>query len=434
MKDDAFEELLEDMSDLEEALEEDSDSLQDTPVPKSDKQPKTSGTSNHEPSDGFSVALEAAKTSQEAASRSHDVAETNLKLAEQLKAQERDLTEANFNWRQSVRTSTATLNKVKGQFVLMMAVTLITSFIALGVMSFLYYSVQQKEQAMKGEILDLLQNEQALFNKEMTVKVDQITSMMEMVQYQLEQNQVGDSGNPNQTTESPYPPQNQKAETHSSIIHDPQTDNQKKPSGPETPSADTHQKNANAHSEQTAAMKQTSVEVNFDKVNQQMATEMKSLEQSLAKTIDKLHHQQADILAKLADIENWQKNHMEITHKQLSQSVHSPKTATMNHVSTTEVTLPKQQVKQLNNIHWWVSKHDKALKRIEATLKKQSSTGNNGDKLENRLNTIDTQMKQVRTQQSLIEAQLHKLQGSVKQLIDQANASYRYKAKESPHP
>lgn len=407
---DDFDDLLDDVSEFEPEIETNT-------VPKKTE----SKTQKLDDQDGMSVVLETAKTAQEAATKSQEVAEANLKLAEDLKAQERELSEANFNWRQSFRSAVATLNKTKGQFVVMMAITLITCMIAIGVMSFLFYSIQQKEQTMKGEILDLLQNEQALFNKDMNIKVDQITAMMEMVQYQVEQALmknavIHEKFNENQAPQAENTADNTTLPAGDKIDDAPLINL----ASESTKKVETSNESVAATQADEKAVQATSVKLsaeNVHSIKQAISHEVQALDKSLRETMTQLSNRQKEILEKLASIEQ-------------QQTVATVSKPSKTVVTSAETQLNKEQTKQLKNIHWWVSQQDKAIKRIEKSLSGSSKKDKSGE-VSQRLNTIDTQMKQMRTQQTLIEAQLEKLQASVKHLIDKSNESYSYKAKES---
>jgi|GEM_PF-2091920 len=407
---DDFDDLLDDVSEFEPEIETNT-------APKKTE----SKTQKLDDQDGMSVVLETAKTAQEAATKSQEVAEANLKLAEDLKAQERELSEANFNWRQSFRSAVATLNKTKGQFVVMMAITLITCMIAIGVMSFLFYSIQQKEQTMKGEILDLLQNEQALFNKDMNIKVDQITAMMEMVQYQVEQALmknavIHEKFNENQAPQAENTADNTTLPAGDKIDDAPLINL----ASESTKKVETSNESVAATQADEKAVQATSVklsEENVHSIKQAISHEVQALDKSLRETMTQLSNRQKEILEKLASIEQ-------------QQTVATVSKPSKTVVTSAETQLNKEQTKQLKNIHWWVSQQDKAIKRIEKSLSGSSKKDKSGE-VSQRLNTIDTQMKQMRTQQTLIEAQLEKLQASVKHLIDKSNESYSYKAKES---
>jgi len=407
---DDFDDLLDDVSEFEPEIETNT-------APKKTE----SKTQKLDDQDGMSVVLETAKTAQEAATKSQEVAEANLKLAEDLKAQERELSEANFNWRQSFRSAVATLNKTKGQFVVMMAITLITCMIAIGVMSFLFYSIQQKEQTMKGEILDLLQNEQALFNKDMNIKVDQITAMMEMVQYQVEQALmknavIHEKFNENQAPQAENTADNTTLPAGDKIDDAPLINL----ASESTKKVETSNESVAATQADEKAVQATSVKLsaeNVHSIKQAISHEVQALDKSLRETMTQLSNRQKEILEKLASIEQ-------------QQTVATVSKPSKTVVTSAETQLNKEQTKQLKNIHWWVSQQDKAIKRIEKSLSGSSKKDKSGE-VSQRLNTIDTQMKQMRTQQTLIEAQLEKLQASVKHLIDKSNESYSYKAKES---
>ena len=345
---DDFDDLLDDVSEFEPEIETNT-------APKKTE----SKTQKLDDQDGMSVVLETAKTAQEAATKSQEVAEANLKLAEDLKAQERELSEANFNWRQSFRSAVATLNKTKGQFVVMMAITLITCMIAIGVMSFLFYSIQQKEQTMKGEILDLLQNEQALFNKDMNIKVDQITAMMEMVQYQVEQALmknavIHEKFNENQAPQAENTADNTTLPAGDKIDDAPLINL----ASESTKKVETSNESVAATQADEKAVQATSVklsEENVHSIKQAISHEVQALDKSLRETMTQLSNRQKEILEKLASIEQ-------------QQTVATVSKPSKTVVTSAETQLNKEQTKQLKNIHWWVSQQDKAIKRIEKSL------------------------------------------------------------------
>lgn len=402
---DDFDELLEDVSEMENTIK-----AQNSRPKTEEKLPPPSTP------DQLSIALETAKTAQEAAQKSQEIAENNLKLAEDLKQQERELSEANFNWRQSFRSSLSILKKTKGQFVVLMSITVITSMIAIGAMSFLYYSIQQKEQAFKGEILDMLQNEQALFNKNMTMKVDQLTAMMEMVQYQVEQSLMQKISQPSEPVSNP-PKQNPGAisqnieqaplidlanETEPTTQNDSEVKSEAEPTPPATP----------ASQQSTEILSKTQ----FETLNTQLVSQLQTHHTELHENLTKLENRQRNILKMLDSLQTNQNKIIEVNQNQ-------PKTA-----STVEpAALPKEQIQQIKNIHWWVSQHDKAIKRIEKNLKISSTSSKPTEKTQ--LTGIEQQLTKMQTQQSLIESQLEKLQGKVQQLIEKRAQEYRYQAK-----
>jgi len=409
MKDDAIDELLQDMSEFDQAEEQEM-TLENVEAP-ADKPKNTASESqkraNEETANSVNLALEAAKTAQEAASRSQDAAETTLKLAEQLKSQERILVEANFNWRQTLRNATSNFNKIKGQVVLMLATALVVSLVSVGILSFLLFAVQQQHQDFKDEILDMLHTERGMMDKTITIKMDEIAAMVEQVSYEVSEKPQGshshDMTDPDLKT--PSDAVNHTDETADETVNETPIEN--------TNHAEQHPVEPEQHLAIATKMETETVHV-AEKVglSKEDLSILKSQNDQLMARLEKIEHAQAEMLKKF----NAQK-------------------PTVVTTSNSKGLSPTQE-QQLKNIHWWASKQDKTIARIEQELKKQQQMFSTASTTEapsfaKEFSTIDKQMKLMRTQQSLIEAQLTKLQGNVEQLIKKSNESYRYQAKDS---
>lgn len=115
--------------------------------------------------DSSIMTLEAAKTAQEAATQSQEAAKASLQVSEALRGHTEELTNATFNWRQAIRHASQEMAESKKLFVSMLVISLLLSLTAIGVMIAVYYNIGSKQEQLKGEILDVVQTENALFTK-----------------------------------------------------------------------------------------------------------------------------------------------------------------------------------------------------------------------------------------------------------------------------
>ena len=170
---DIVDDLLQEVEELESSTQQ----LNET-VQKVDEKKETL---NDVPSsvDANLLALETAKTSQEAASQSHNAAKSTIKLADQLKARNLELDDLSSSWRQATRTTLKDVGTAKNHFTLMMATTLVINIVALGVIGYLSYANSQKNSQATEEILDVIQTENMLLGKKVTKKMDELSGLTE---------------------------------------------------------------------------------------------------------------------------------------------------------------------------------------------------------------------------------------------------------------
>ncbi|MBN2647116.1 MAG: hypothetical protein JXR44_04965 [Thiotrichales bacterium] len=146
------------------------------------------------------ILLETAKTTQDAAHQSQEATQAALKLAEQLRVHTQELSSANLNWRQAIRHSAQEIAQIQKAVGVMLVISFVLSFVAVGMMVTLYFELQNQQQQSKGEMLEMLQAENALFTKALTVKIDDLGNQIEASRYfteQMLQNHQGlPSGNP----------------------------------------------------------------------------------------------------------------------------------------------------------------------------------------------------------------------------------------------
>jgi len=178
---DIVDDLLEEVEQLEKSTQ-----ALETSVQKTVNQSQQVNESNAKASaEANLLALETAKTAQEAAIQSHQAAQSSIKQADSLKSQALELTESNFNWRQAVRNAAKEFKPAKNSFTIMLATSIIFSLIALGAMGYLLYAMQKQEAQFKGEVLDIITTENMLLNKKITLKIDELASVVEMLSLQV---------------------------------------------------------------------------------------------------------------------------------------------------------------------------------------------------------------------------------------------------------
>ena len=172
---DIVDDLLQEVEQLEASTQELNDNVE-----KVEQQKATLDSSDApSPVDTNLLALEAAKTTQEAAKQSHLAAKSSIKLADQLKARNLELDDLSNNWRQATRNTQKDVSAAKNHFTLMMTTTLIINVVALSVIGYFFYATNQNNSQARTEVLDIIQTENALFNKKMTRKIDQISNLTE---------------------------------------------------------------------------------------------------------------------------------------------------------------------------------------------------------------------------------------------------------------
>lgn len=129
------------------------------------------------------IALQTAKTAQDAAKQSHQAAQAAIRQAENLKAQVLELNESNFNWRQGVRHAANDFKKAKSTFTTMLITSILFSSIALGAAGYFMYVMKKQNDQLKGEVMDLLANENALLKKAINLKMDEMASVIENINH-----------------------------------------------------------------------------------------------------------------------------------------------------------------------------------------------------------------------------------------------------------
>lgn len=343
--------------------------------------------------DAHLAALETANTAQEAAKHSHQATEAILKIGAEQKAQVLELNEANFSWRQAVRNASAELKSAKSAVAIMLTTAILLSVIGVAVMGYLFYALTQKEEHYKGEVLDIIKTESTLHNKQITLKVDEMSAMLEILTHEI------------QTLKNPDP--------QTAILHD-----AKSAESPKVPNTTPPAQSAPILATHT--------------------------EQEATKQFAKAQAAHADALAALMEK---QTNHYQ-TLKKLLEAMQAEQTKTpvapkaisapAPHVTTVTASLEPEQVKKLQQINVQVAQQGRILHAIEqkmAQLKPSSTpsviTPANNRQTELALQELNTHLKALNEQQSNLEQAVKKLADDFKayQTRPTEPAPYSYKAK-----
>lgn len=380
---DIMDDLLEEVEQLEESTQALESATQNT-VNQKQKLVEANNTASAEAN---LLALETSKTAQEAANQSHQAAKAAIKQAETLKEQVLELNESNFHWRQAVRNANKEIETIKGKFSIMLITSIIFSLIAVGAMGYLLYAMQNKQAQFKGEVFDMLSTENTLLDKKVTLKMDELASVIEILTHKVVQGANG---------KNIVDANNHKEESIEEIANKDQQ--------------------ANEHVADLA--KELNTEQPTDKVEHPVNThtEAKKPENKTAEKVD----------VKTATANISKEEYAEL--KQLIEEVLSAQKSLKNQTHETKAAgLTKDNVKKLNDISWLVRKQDKTLKTIEAKIgvnqKAANSHSNN--------NSILNELKHLQLQQGALQKQIQEMQSAIKKIADQTKEpqEYSYKAK-----
>lgn len=123
--------------------------------------------------------LESSKIAQDASLHSQESAEINLKLAKEQQMQIDDLQQANNSWRQAIRNANEEIKSSKGFFIAVFVLSLITSLGVSGVVGWYLFNDTQKHNQLKQDIMDIIQTETTINQRQMNLKIDELASVME---------------------------------------------------------------------------------------------------------------------------------------------------------------------------------------------------------------------------------------------------------------
>lgn len=395
--------MTDDLLDELEQLEASSEALDEQVNQNQKKQEAFQKLDSASTIDAISLALETAKTAQEAANQSQKAAETALEHAQRQKEQIMELSDANFGWRQNVKSANKELQSSKKSVSVMLSLTVVLSLVAMSVMGWLLYSVQQKELHIKSEILDVLQTENTLHQKQITVKIDELASFMEMLAADIKNRPV----TMHSTIDTETTPADTAAMSDAEAKETDETALVNLASEADTKDKQGEEQNASSP-EQSGSDKSS----NSEPAEQTMVTDTASQLDAVSQA------QYAELKALLEQLLHEQKN---------LQTQAQPSQATiMDHKETAELK------KQLTDIGWLVRKQSSTLEKIKQQLSQASGTSSkesatqlekslkqaeqNYEAIQKTLNELKAQLGTLKTQQSALQEQVNNLQEETEKL------------------
>lgn len=418
---DIVDDLLQEVEQLEESTQD-----LDASIQKNVSQTQKVNESNAKASaEANFLALETAKTAQEAAIQSHQAAQSSIKQADSLKSQALELTESNFNWRQAVRNAAKDFKSAKSSFTIMLVTSIIFSSIALGAMGYLLYAMQKQEAQFKGEVLDIITTENTLLNKKITLKIDELASVVEMLSLQVSKQNTADqkpivsvepihiNNMENKTTEIV---KSHKDSHSSEVTHKTEQNEIPDTKHSDTNKGDYSQKTEDIHStdehdsveHKTAAATHTSHSMNKEPGldDSKSAKEMHDTPSTETQISEERFAELKSMVEKV------------LTEQKLLQ-------AQVNQTPTTASGLTDKQVKKLNDISWLIRKQAKTLKEIQTRLGVKP-----GSKAQPN-NTVLNELKNLHKQQGIMQQQMLDMQKTIKKYTEAPKeaAPYSYKAK-----
>jgi hypothetical protein len=445
---DNADDLLDELEQLEHASEKMADDVQQA----KDKQSELGAAEAASELDAAALSLESSKTAQLAAEQSQKAAEAAVKMTHEQKAQLMELGDANVAWRQALRTASRDLKSSKNAVSIMMGVTVTVSLSAAGAMGWMLYHLTEKQQAFENEVADILTTESRLFQKDMTIKVDQLASLIESLVADIRRLSQTESvgalpvleGNDNtdqadvKTAEASQP--EAKSETAETMRKDsanaPRSD-ENTPATDRTAAADLPEESSSQTSpdpQANAAESLAPVTTQVQALSDQSQAQQKALAQ-IQEKLERLLTLQSQLEAKtLAEL-------AELTQGQQKAASQAEAQGASSEASTAS-SLSDEQAERLKAIAWSAFQERKMLKRIEASLKELSQalssikaptvsqdtqTGPALNKITQQLDVLDRNVKALKTQQSQIEQKVEKLDALTQKLAAKPDP-YRYRA------
>lgn len=386
------------------------------------------------------LALEAAKTAQEASIQSQKAAQISIKQAEQLKAQALELNESNFNWRQAVRNAAKDFQSAKSSFAIMLTISIVISLSAAGAVGYLFYAMQKEEAKFKGEVLDIITTENTLLNKKITLKMDELASVIENLTYEVSKMNTSASSaktmdilkeakskadmpmndkSSAKQTEMPEEANLHSNKTETAVAMAPtKTDGHKHQEM--TEKAVIQAMNSQDIAEAVRPIIEKAIkEHNHPMVKMGNAVSKDEVNQ-LKTLVEKVLTQQTALQTQL----NKQAKMIQVAKKaETTQTESKTSHATPGQPMMT-AGLSEQQVKKLNDISWLIRKQSKTLKSIQARL-------GSAEKAEPASTTVIAELQNLKQQQSMLQKQLLNMQKGMQTLIEKANKPnpYKYQAK-----
>lgn len=341
---DTADDLLNELSHLNEATDEMEQQVTSATSKKAALNKSQKATSM----DAVTVALEAAQTAHMAAEQSQHAAEKAINLAHEQKTQIVELSDANIAWRQSLRSAAKDIKSARNAVSVMMTISITVSLASVGALGWLLYSLNNQYEQLKGDVLDIITTENTLFSKNLTLKVDQLSSLIEALASDIQRLTQGSTASATTRSALPTTPDNAANLAEQPLVdlkNESQIELTNQPKDAETtPSEKTEQNRAdvNADGLRPALADQSEQLIQIETLIQQVLSEQQKL--------------QANALAKMAQLET------------LAQKIKQP-TTTIQPAQLNEL-----QINQLKSIVASAKTQQQLLNEIRATLKAQPAS------------------------------------------------------------
>jgi hypothetical protein len=256
-----------------------------------------------------------------------------------------------------------------------MSTSIIFSLVVLGAMGYLFYAMQKQQAIFKGEVLDIIATENTLLNKQVTLKIDELASVIENLEYEISQ---------------------LKKQTS-------------------TDSVDTIVKQSTY---ENAIENQGEHHITKHKTTQVESPIVNLAAEHIHKSEDENHHSDSTVVKALHP--NTDQDLV-----RLKQALDEVVAEQKDLKTTITEVLATNQVKQINSIKTTVSKQAKTLKAIEKRLNKSSKTkAVYSDK------KVLNELQVLHQQQSALQQQLLEMQETLKRYTEKSKEKpYSYRAK-----
>ncbi len=130
--------------------------------------------------------LEATRLAQEAGEEAQIAAERSLALAKEEKESIIEISDALGAWRHASRSAIDDMRAARRHMAIMMGVSLLFGAAAMGVTGWMMYQIKYEAESAKADILDLMQTQFTLFNQKTGLKVDELASLIESMQAEVQ--------------------------------------------------------------------------------------------------------------------------------------------------------------------------------------------------------------------------------------------------------
>jgi hypothetical protein len=447
---DNADDLLDELEQLEHASEKMTDDVQQA----KNKRDELKTTETVSELDAAALSLESSKTAQLAAEQSQKAAEAAVKMSHEQKAQLMELGDANVAWRQALRTASRDLKSSKNAVSIMMGVSVTVSLSAAGAIGWMLYHQNQQQEAFENEVADILTTETRLFQKDMTLKVDQLASLIESMSADirhLAQNNAAepvsvangdsapaDSMTAPDTSDAQTAPE-QEAPAEEAAL--PESSNSIEPIEPSEAPLETESAEitgtASGQPGSDVSVDLTPLQealASLDGQNDQQQQALTQIQEKLSRILTLQSQLEAKTLAELAKINKAQ---LQPSEKPSDNDSQNTKQSSVSNASS----LSDEQAERLKAIAWSAFQERKMLKNIEASLKElmnqlsaapsasapDTTTGPALEKITRQLDALGQSVDALQTQQSQIEQKVEKLDALTQKLAAKPDP-YRYSA------